>query len=384
MSVHSPWQHRAVRMALATVAGVAASLSLFVALVPSGHEALRARALWGLDAAPDAAFERYRATLDSAFALRFALEAMDSRARIDALPVRTVQGLVVRADSGVAEAYRRRIEETARAELTALGLEAPRHPVAIVVMADPRNSGARYMRAVVLPASAGAPCGIVVRLSSRFTHFAGIANTDRLLGGCAFFAAYGAPGAGMRAWLTRSQLRTSAYLQRPASHGDGVLRNPMEVNAALNDRAVAACRSGRPGSCVRLFDGTADTDPATGLATTQALPRVIPPDGRTVVYNPFSFGSPRNTVTHGLLANLAEHLGPDRFRAVWTSDDAPVTAFAQLTGESIDAWVGSYVATHVSAYRAGAALAPGQWLATITLFGLLMGLLLATIRRRLS
>lgn len=360
----------------------ALALLLFWLLVPVHRDPrLFLRLMFGAQMAEqDREFQRYRAVADTARAFETAWRAADARVRANGLG--PVAGVLVTSDRGAADPHRAAAERLVREELGALGAATPRAPVAVVVLHDEDLQYPRYVREVVLPERSGAACTVVLRLSARFPHFAGTGSTDRLLGTCAFHAAYGAPGAGMQQWLTETNLQRAAYLQRPASHGDGVVRDPGEANAAGRDAVVAACRSGRVEGCRELWMARVDTlllEPWQ-----RSLPTVAPPELRVATFGPSSFAAPRSAISAGLLASLAEHLGPERFAEVWRAPGSPEEAYARIAGRPLTAWVGEHVQTNIREYRAGPGLGVTQWASSLLLGAIPLGVLFGLARRRLS
>ena len=351
----------------ATAGTAAVALLLFFALVPG------ARKDWFVTAfeepALGAALRTYIMSADTLRTLNAALAVADSRDRAHAMAgQRATTGLLMRADEDVSAQDLAQVRAVAREELDALGVHEPAYPVAVVIMRDEQVVSRRYMRAVVLPAEAGAPCTVVLRLAARFPTFAGFGDSDRLLGTCGFFAVHGAPGAGMSEWLRETRMNTAAFLLRPPSHGDGVIRNPLDANAAGQEPSIAACRAGRLDGCARLF--TADDAPTENSAFRRLDASLAGPPPRDVqTGTPTSFGSGRSSVSQGLLASLAGSLGPERFRAIWASDAAPAEAYAALEGRPIETWVAEYLEEAVMDYDAGAGLDWWQWLSALALTG---------------
>lgn len=65
----------------------------------------------------------------------------------------------------------------------------------------------------------------------------------------------------------------------------------------------------------------------------------------------------------GVLADVARHLGPERFARVWTMDRPWTEAYAAVAGESFDAFAARWLDVEPNATRfiRGAALAPSDW-----------------------
>ncbi len=365
------------------VAVPAMALLLFYLIVPTGKDPMVfARIIYGADRAAQAEFNAYIASSDTLQAYTGAIKIADSRARARAA-AGLGQGLLVRAEGGATTEQRAKVEVIAREELRALGVAEPRHPIAVIVTVDTTAFYPRFERAVVLPHGPGEACGIVLRISGRFPQFHGMGNTDRLLGTCGFFAVYGTPGPGMLRWLNETRMRRAAYLQRPESHGDGVVRDPGEVNAANRSESVVACRAGRMEGCRMLFNAEGE-ERENEMFWMRAMPVVAPVDSSVAMYGPWTIGSSRVAISYGLLANLASDVGPEKFSAIWTSVQEPEEAFLTVSGRSVGELVAEQLRTRLVEYRAGPGLPASQWLLALGMIGVPLGLVLRFAGRVLS
>jgi hypothetical protein len=316
------------------------------------------------------AMHRFAVSSDTTQAYDLTLALADSRERAAALGA-VRNGVVVRADSGIGAVTTEAIRNVALAELAALGAPEPRHAIGVVVMLDTRNVYPQFTRAVVLPATPDQPCTIVMRISFRHIQLRGVGNSDRLLGTCGFYAVYGYPGDGMREWLVRTRTAAAGFLQRPASHGDGIIRDPAEATAAGRAPDLAACRAGRLDGCERLF-----LEPRTSVPEWESTWReiaIVPDDGRTQITQPGQFRSSRTSVSAGLLASIADDLGPERFARLWVADGDMKQAFESAAGRSLGSWIQGRVATAVLVYRAGPGVGAVQWLSLFVVLGIALG-----------
>lgn len=277
-------------------------------------------------------------------------------------------------DTGISEKVRALVEKIARQEAP-----SPQSKIAIITMIDPYLFFPRYRRLVVLPATPDGPCTVVLRLSFRFPVFNGTGDSDRLLGTCAFYAKFGAPGRGMRDWLESTGLRSAGYLQPPASHGVRAELTRMDVSSLGRIGVVAACRAKRPGACDRLFD-------AEETATPSAFGRPLVPVtdlsfNDVSLSSPFTHGSPTATVGTGLLASLAADLGDDRFSTLWRADTPLRETFERSEGRPLAAWVESFVEARMYEYHAGPSPTNIQWAAILIVFGIALSMALRSPRQ---
>ncbi len=366
------------------VAVPALALLLFYLIVPAGKDPMAiGRLIYGVDPAREAEYEAYRSHQDTVQAYAGAIKIADSRERARAAGAGLRQGLLVRAEAGADDARRADVERIARAELRALGVDEPRHPIAVVVMVDTTTFYPRFERAIVLPRTRGEACGVVLRISGRFQNFSGMGNTDNLLGTCGFFAVYGTPGEGMMRWLTTTRMRRAGYLLRPPSHGDGVVRDPGEVNAASSSQTVVGCRAGRPAGCRMLFNAEGE-DEGREFYWMRVVPVVAPPDPTVAMYGPWTLGTERAAISYGMLAAMAGDLGNEKFTAVWTGDRSPDEAYTAVSGAPIEEWVAGHLRSRLMEYQAGPGLPASQWVLALGVLGVPLGLVIRFAKRSLS
>ena len=81
----------------------------------------------------------------------------------------------------------------------------------------------------MLPERPGDACVVVFRLpTAQRTSFTPAA-TQRLLGTCAFYAAFGQPGEGTQRWLAETRGVSARYLVRPSAFADDTTRMKLGV-----------------------------------------------------------------------------------------------------------------------------------------------------------
>lgn len=358
----------------------ALALLMFAWLVPDGDEANwlqrflwdpQERELYGAWARASGA----AASLRLDFAQLESVEKAKQAAAADG-------GLRVLIEPDVGEKARRSVLEAVRRELDAIGASTPRYPVAIAMLRDTTQRW-HYRRTVVLPREVGAPCTVVVRERGRSPAFAGVVSGDRVLGACAFYAAYGAPGAGMQDWLTRTRMRSASYLlgRTVATELETARSADMRPRAYSASQHVAACRAGRSDGCLRLFN--AEEVDARAMFT-EREPNFQVAGLASYDPNTLRVGEPMSATSYGLLGALAHDLGPAAFERIWTSDAGPAAAYEAETGDPLDTWVAQHVSGIVPEYHAGPLPPVGKLMLLTLLITVTAGGAIRFSRRQLS
>lgn len=353
---------RYIPLAFAAAAG-----ALFVLLMPTRgtpHQDGFDRP--GYSAELRAAEHSWRALRDSAWRHESALEYAMAREQArevsagrrvtqmrGAADAATARGVVVIADADIPASLRASVQRVVEEELSAVGADVPRHPVAVIVSAADGPGHRRSRRLIALPESSDDPCVVLVHLTGAQVRGAAIASaTERLLGTCAFFAAYGTPGAGMQDWLTATNMRRAGYLQPPASLARQSLPLEMPVYGAVEKPELAGCRSGRVAACDALFDGADQLRDEFFGPREDGLTRLAGTTG-VAAFQQASLVRRHSVVESGLLAALAADLGDLRFTALWTHPRPPREAFASLEGRPLASWTADHVAHTVQPYHGG-------------------------------
>jgi len=286
-------------------------------------------------------------------------------------------GLTMRIAADLPTRVREAIETGVRAELAMLGVSAPAHPVVVIATSDKETMEPRYRRAVVLPQRSTAPCTVVLHVPPRqYGHFR-LSSMERVLGTCAFFAAYGTPSEGMRQWLRSTQLRRAAYLTPPVSELEDSTRYRVAGGRLSEYLGLRGCQAGRAQLCdeyVTPRDSTiAQYERAYRLAyffqDNEPSPVVEAYHNHVVMFDP-ARANERRRITDGFLSSLASAVGPARFSAIWKSDE-PVQGYARAEGQPLAAWASSFVRSHVVTVDVGSGLTLGIGLLTLMVAGLL-------------
>jgi len=372
------------RTALTISAAVVLAFAITFALKPDPAKLERQRYFWfESDTSARAQLSRRfsAARRESGQLAEAEQRAMAAELAPDSAP----SGLTVRIAADLPTRVREAIETGVRAELAMLGVSTPAHPVVVVAASDKETMEPRYRRAVVIPQHSSAPCTVVLHVPPRqYGHFR-LSSMERVLGTCAFFAAYGAPGEGMRQWLRSTQLRRAAYLTPPVSELEDSTRYRTGGGRLSEYLGLRGCQAGRAQLCdeyVTPRDSTiAQYENAYRLAyffyDDQPAPEVEAYHNHVVMFDP-ARANERRRITDGFLSSLASAVGPARFSAIWQFDE-PVQGYARAEGEPLAAWTSTFVRSHVVTVDVGSGLTLGIGLMTLMVTGLLF---LAT--RRLS
>jgi hypothetical protein len=307
-------------------------------------------------------------------AVEDAWRRQEVRERAGAVRAPATPGVTFQIDAALSAAQRRDIETLAQEEIAEDSRGAPRHRVAVVAEIDPSLRSARYERSVVLPLDSAAPCTIVLRLPAVRGVHPVRTPTDRLLGTCGFYAAFGAPGAGMQQWLLETNLLRAGYLRPPAAVAGDTAR--IEQPRGYFDRVseFEACRAGRLAGCATVFTPTALVGTRMQRFAFQAPVRELAPTPELRSYSSTILSAETAPITSGLLGALADSLGASRFATIWRSALPPDQAYARETGRPIAAWVRGHLASRTTPYQAGPGIPAMQ-----ALFGLAVAVIAALV-----
>ena len=292
------------------------------------------------------------------------------------LPPVPVQTPLVRFDPRIPSGAVDHLRATIASELSAVSANPPRHALAVIVVVDTGRIGGVYRRAVVLPGRGEEPCTVVltVVLTEALIHAATLtlSPTDRLLGTCAFYAAYGAPGAATAAWLRESRAASAQFLQLPSGYTGSMRRRQLDAGFT----AEASCRAGRREACLTLFAPSRgvpifeDQTPAESLEST-AVPGTQ--SYWTLWYLPEEY-----LLQPGMLGALASELGPLHFGELWRGDRSIADGYRAREGRPLDEWLYEYIAARTLPYSAGPGIGALAWLLAS---GLVVLAVAATLRR---
>jgi hypothetical protein len=315
-----------------------------------------------------------------------------ARAVATASASRADQPFTLLAAAGVPPVVSARYDSIARSELRATGEPAPRHRVVLAIELDSSLSiGWPYQRIVVLPQRASDPCTVIMRVSrtsvnrTRSSYF-GLHPEDRLLGTCAFYAAFGTPGAGTATWLRDTRQATVAYLQPPPAQATDTGR----IDATWYrdfPLQLRGCRAERLDACAAVISPTAASAQPFYIEDQTYFEEFARRDWSAtdiVERSPRSLSSELAPVSYGLAAALVKDLGPERFGTLWRSDRGIEQEFERQEGRPLAAWAGEYILTRMEPYDAGPGLPAVQVAFAVAILAFGTALTLLRSPRQLS
>lgn len=303
--------------------------------------------------------------------------AMDALSRWRAAAARHPASAVI-VDASVPVAMRSIVDSVARASWRGLGSTASAERAAIFVYVDTarflagmaiRNPTPTAETFYALPEATGGRCVTLIRLSAASEALVGHVAP----GICGFYAAFGAPGRRVGAWLagTRYALARRAAWAAPDETLDGAYGLAYGLSAdgaSCLDHASVACLGALGIRAV----------PAVTTITMSVDDEANMPAGMIadVGANDWELAG---VSLERMLSDVVRDVGTSRFGAFWSSDAAPDVAFARATGASLRSWTHEWLATHLRmpADRPAPRARSLVWLALA-----LPLLLVAAVRRR--
>lgn len=310
--------------------------------------------------ARSAAWLDYQRARGEALALRELTKRAEVRAIADSLP-RVAAGVpLVRIDALVPATVAARVRDRFASELRTASAGQSRHPLALIVTVDSAMGNAAFQHTIALPERAGAPCTIVVSATQARMNRLGTDGPWNLLGACAFYAAFGAPGTAVDAWLHSTRFASARFLLSPSSlAGDtsGIDLSPSDAFYYRDGFQMASCRAGRAAACAAFLSPD---------------PRAVPPfepepalleelasfEPGTEVGSFYRFDGNRWNIQGGLLSAVENDLGPERFGELWRGPNTLADGYAAEVGRPLTDFVADYVARRMLPNRAGPGLAP--------------------------
>lgn len=307
-----------------------------------------------------AAWLDYARSRGEALALRELTKRAEVRVLADALPPVAAGSPLVRIDGLVPAAVAARVRDRFASEIRAASAGPSRHPLALIVTVDSAIGNAVFQHTIALPERAGAPCTIVVSATLVRMNRLGTDGPWNLLGTCAFYAAFGAPGTAVDAWLRSTRFASARYLRSPSSLDGETSGIDLSSSFALYYRdgfQMASCRAGRTASCAAFLSPD---------------PRAVPPfepepalldelasfEPGTEVGSFYRFEGARWNAQGGLLSALVSDLGSERFGELWRGPNTLAESYAAEAGRPLTDLVSDYVSRLTLPYRAGPGLPP--------------------------
>jgi hypothetical protein len=335
-----------------TAIAVIGSLMIFYAALRAPDNSSRARAIRMRAAMPRDTIEdrlRDQTNLASYAAYHLAarlksLRLIDSVDRVRAHSTRTEQFRVF-ISTDLSPALRTRIESLI--EKARRAKPGDRVGIDVVAVLDSARTvrGVPYMESgtrvgYAMPKQAGDRCVIYLRLADPVQsdraltgEFGSDAAINQFLGPCAYFGAFGMPGAQVSSWFASIGWKLAvdgSWDPNTAPRKLTMYRDYMMY--ARRDVNGIPCLVGEERACLA----------AAGLA--DSLRRPASGDMQFMHLGIYRFGTNSfGARGGGVLAAAVRQLGRDRFSRFWTSDQPVPQAFASAAGEPMGKWLSQWM-----------------------------------------
>lgn len=212
----------------------------------------------------------------------------------------------------------------------------------------------------------------------RYARFGRESERLLMLGPCAFYARYGAPGPGVNAWLRSGG---AEFADAPVDYvADEVrvrrTRKIFGMRSMHYGRSLLAesCLSGRDSACSQAVM----QDQKRGWWSKVEALQEAPTTFLRYHYPLEVFGKADNT----MVANLEKEFGADKFEKFWRSDKPVDQAFNAAFGVSLDAWVRTWGRARYGTEPSGPRMDFATLLLSLLSVGILMGIALLIVQRR--
>ena len=209
----------------------------------------------------------------------------------------------------------------------------------------------------------------------------------QILGPCAYYAAFGMPGAQVREWLRqRGALMalggswTRNYSSNPAEASLGSFTAPTYYPTAApqlfvySARAVT-CLVGDASACESVV---LDVGPGRRQSSVGSAVRVGYRLGPITARDATEFAG-RETE---LLADMVRSLGKERFARFWTSNESVPTAFQAASGMALGEWVSAWGAENIDPIEHGPTIPASTLLGGLGIAGACLLIAVFAARRR--
>jgi hypothetical protein len=333
------------------VGGVAASL-----LVPKGPDDRWNR--WTGSARSDSVYQVWNAERTRLNVIRRVVQRGEAREAARAVGDTRDDVPVFRFDPALGAGATAMMQQRVADELRGAGSDPIRYPITIIARLDTSLAGGIYTQAIVLPERAGEPCTVVFSLPAAQRNKFQASAAHRVLGTCAFYAAFGAPGAATTRWLLETRGASARYLKPPSAFAGDTSRMRLGVTYIGWDNlseSLLRCRMAIAEGCDR-FIGPDTYSPGfyeqvEAVAIDRTPLRTAFPGVDVLNSTTWSPDGPR--LRAGALAALAAELGSERFGALWRDERGLQDAYAASAGRPLSSWVARYVESRTSEYVAG-------------------------------
>ncbi len=284
--------------------------------------------------------------------------------------------------------HRSILERAIQRQWSSLGIDSARVPVTVAVIVDTAVSIDRLSAGrgqishdYVVPRSdagtTGESCVAIIGLQSRTIVRPG---TERalaaavalpraaasLVGPCGFVGRFGSPGEGIDRWLRARGYRFAAHPQwwtLPPTNADlGTRWQLANAGAPHASSTLALSPQGRGCAAghAELCAGALGASDSAGAGELLMMLRA----------RDEHWGS----MSGRYFADLATALGPERFETFWRSDLPPDAALRAVASTSLDLWTHQWAVGLVGAQRDGPGVSLAEWIKSLTLAGLSLGI----------
>lgn len=231
----------------------------------------------------------------------------------------------------------------------------------------------------VLPRRGSADrCIVLARVKPwGLNEFSSEASSQRLLGPCAFYETYGAPGPAIERWLAKGGwgFAQRASTDRPQLWEGRWNRDEVPLRYMLGHLGVA-CAKGSREACANAIENP----DLTGLRARDRL--VMTEYNPYIMSNWYSREWSLGSSSTALLADMARDLGAERFTRFWQSDAEPAAAFRAATNSEIADWTHDWLVKTYHAEDAGPGVSGTAWAWGLALLALSLGVVLRSAERR--
>jgi hypothetical protein len=233
-----------------------------------------------------------------------------------------------------------------------------------------------YLSWVALPTGLGGAGCVVLYQDWWLRNTAGGRTDHNVLGPCFWYGAFGRPGRGMKDWLAATKHASAGWSGGTTfDYRSGLDPRPPSFMRELDAMRYAMMDGGLELKCVA--DGGSPCTRASARPVWISRRINAPAGGRVV-----RFFSTFNFISVSSLGSIYTEFGPERFARLWRSDKSFEDAFADATGERLDAYERRAMTRDVGgSYHAGPWLPADTTVVVLVLCAALLGVTAYSGRR---
>ncbi|HEY2851075.1 MAG TPA: hypothetical protein VGI97_14440 [Gemmatimonadaceae bacterium] len=294
-------------------------------------------------------------------------------------------GVSVWFDSDVPTPVRQRVSQLIGAEEASRGTWRGKSGVGVLVLTDTASavdgvqvklgfntliSSTTMVRPVP---QAGGRCVTIIRIGRGWLQRADTIAGDRhLLDGCAFYDAFGSPGAQIRAWMDSSNAGFARALSFAPPDSVSLKRARWGFyDFWYSDDRFVRCAGNKLQECSALL-----REPTVYMAWRPGNDASVPMPVELQAY-----AEPSRGFNATLLDAMVRDIGPERFERVWQSPKSLDAAYLDATGEPLAAWVHRRAVTLDGPYHIGPLPTTTSAILTLATLVLLAGLTIRFAQR---